>query len=162
MIFHAIGKINKQMVREFADFCDQNFIERTACINICSQGGDAYCARAIVGLVGALKLRGISVLTRGFGDIHSAAVLIFAVGDKRQLSKYASVMIHNDSGAVEGTTKEIVAYGLQMEADDLAWCKAMKDLTGTNLDTWIDLHDDDDCYMAPGECLRLNLATEVI
>lgn len=161
MSFNIVGSINKSVVKDFVQYCEEH-TGGTIFITLCSQGGHAYCARAIAGIIHAIKAAGRRVEVLGVGDINSAAVLILAAGSVRKLSKYASVMVHNDSGSVEGNTREIMEYALQMEADDLAWCKAMADFTGTHVDKWIELHDDGDKHLTPAECLALNLATEIV
>lgn len=130
-------------------------------ITINSQGGDEHCARAIAGMIRTVQNAGSQVTTFGFGDIQSAAVLIFAAGDFRLLSRFASVMVHESSAEVDGNASTIKSYAKQMETDEKFWCDILQELTGTDSKTWMKLHNEE-TYLTPEEALKLNLATELI
>lgn len=159
--FIISGSINKALVERLAKrICDLNN-DKPLHVIMCSQGGHEYCGRAIAGMLRVASQQR-KVIVSGYGDVHSAAVLVFAAGDERLLSKYASVMVHQSTDEITGTTKEIVAHAMEMEAGELKWCRALADLTGTDVDTWVQLHEDDDKYLTPPECLELKLATRII
>lgn len=126
-----------------------------------SQGGDEHCGRAIAGLISLARKNGYKINTLGVGDIHSAAVLIFAAGERRVLSRFASVMVHESSAEVDGNSTAIKDYAKQMEREEQFWCDALATLTGTDAKTWMKLHTEE-TYLTPDEALKLNLATELV
>lgn len=126
-----------------------------------SQGGDEHCGRAIAGLISIARKNGMRIDTLGVGDIHSAAVLIFASGESRKLSKFASIMVHESEAEVDGNSTAIKEYAKQMEREEEFWCAALSSLTGTDAKIWMKLHSEE-TYLTPEEALKLNLATEVL
>ena len=151
------GSINSKLVRKFAKFVLKAKPEDHLRIIINSQGGDEHCGRAIAGMIKSWP----TTTTVGYGDIHSAAVAIFAAGKHRQLNKYAMIMVHESSMEVSGNASSIKDTAKQMEEDEKFWCQMMADFTGTDLKTWMKLHEDE-TYLKPEEALKLNLATEII
>lgn len=160
--FIISGPIDEPLVKEFFAYAiGLNTNSHSAYITINSQGGDEHCGRAIAGIITAIKSGGREVVIDGFGDIHSAAVLIFAAGTRRRLSKYANIMVHETSTEYEGNSSSMKAFAKQMEKDEQFWCNIMAELTGTDAKTWMKLHEDE-TYLTPKEALELNLATELI
>lgn len=151
------GEINDASFEKFVkDFASQNQAPINVLIN--SQGGEEHVGRAIAGFI---KASGRDVNTYGFGDIHSAAVIIFAAGQSRKLSKASSIMVHESSTEVEGNSSTIKAVAKQMESDEQFWCTLLQEYTGTDAKIWLKLHNDE-TYLRPEEALKLNLATELI
>lgn len=123
-----------------------------------SQGGDEHAGRAIAGFI---KASGRHVDTYGFGDIHSAAVLIFAAGHSRKLSKAATVLCHESSAEVDGNSTAIKVAAKEMERSEQFWCGLLQDYTGTDAKAWMKVHEAE-TYLHPEDALKLNLATELI
>jgi ATP-dependent protease ClpP protease subunit len=155
--FIISGSINNKLVKRFAHFVLQLDSEDEMRVVINSQGGDENCGRAIAAMIRGWP----KSLTVGYGDIYSAAVAIFAAGTRRQLSKYAMVMVHESSSAVDGNSSAIKSTAKQMEEDEKFWCKMLEDFTGTDSKTWMKLHEDE-TYLKPEDALKLNLATEIL
>lgn len=126
---------------------------------ITSQGGDEGVGRALAGWLRVIAANR-EVITIAFGDLHSSAVLVFAAGTRRMLSKFAQVFLHESQTEVEGSAKTIRNTAKQLELDEKFWCGIMSELTGTDTKTWLKLHEDE-TYLPPEEALRLNLATEL-
>lgn len=151
------GDINDAAFAKFVeDFTSKTAAPISVLIN--SQGGDEHVGRAIAGFI---KASGRDVHTYGFGDVHSTAVIIFAAGNVRRLSKAASIMLHESSMEVEGNASEIKRVAKQMELDEQFWCSLLQEYTGTDAKTWIKLHSDE-TFLRPEDALKLNLATELI
>lgn len=127
-------------------------------INICSGGGDAKIGLAIAGLIKSCEQ---PVETYAFGTIESAAVLIFAAGSARKMSRLAWAMVHETSMTYEGNSSSMVSAAQQMEREDRHWNKFMEEFTGTPEYKWAEL-DEAETYLTAEECLKLNLATELI
>lgn len=151
------GEIEDSTFAKFVqDFAAQNQAPINVIIN--SQGGNEHVGRAIAGFI---RASGRDVHTYGFGDIHSTAVIIFAAGNVRKLSKAATVMLHESSMEVDGNASSIKSVAKQMELAEQFWCSLLQDYTGTDIKTWLKLHTDE-TYLKPEEALKLNLATELI
>lgn len=155
------GEINHFRVKELYDILQRLSLTSITDLTINSQGGDESCGRAMAGMIKRHRDRGYTINTIGFGDIQSAAVVIFAAGEKRSLSRYASIMVHESTTEIEGNATFMKKTAKQMEADEKFWCDIMAELTGTDSKTWLKLHEDES-YLRPEEALKLNLATELI
>lgn len=161
MLFTISGNINHKRVLEFSAFIDELEDESDIIILINSQGGDEGCGRALAGMIKNLRDHGHYVNTVGQGDIHSAAVIVFAAGEERSLSRFAMVMVHESQMSVEGSASVMKKNAKQMELDERFWCDRLSELTGTDAKVWMKLHEDE-VYLQPEEALKLNLATELI
>lgn len=161
------GEINDWRVKEVAAFLKKCLAGKANeySITLNSHGGDEGCGRAIAGMIHKFNSDADdvhwSINTIGFGDIQSAAVIIFAAGKKRYLSKFATIMVHESTTEIEGNATAMKKNAKQMEADEKFWCDRMQDLTGTDSKIWLKLHEDE-TYLRPEEALKLNLATELI
>ncbi len=154
------GSINNKMVRKvMKQLCKASSDGATIIIN--SEGGCEACGRAIAGFIKVARDNGIKVDTVGMGNIHSAAVLIFAAGATRELSQFAQVFVHETSVKTKGSTSEVYKLAAQLAREEQQWCSALEALTGTPADTWRKLHTAE-TYLTPAEALKLGLATEVV
>ena len=73
-------------------------------IDISSFGGSIY---DMFGIVDRIRMSPCEVITRVFGKAMSAATLIAASGDKRQITKNSWFMMHEPSDIISGKVKEI-------------------------------------------------------
>lgn len=154
---YIVGDINEDLFVNFAKkFQDCEDEQVTIIIN--SQGGEEHVGRAIAGLI---KSSGKTVHTIGFGAIYSSAVIIFAAGATRKLSKAAVCMLHESSDRARGTSTQIKKFAKEMERSEEFWCSLLQDYTGTDARTWMKLHSDE-TFLQPQEALKLNLATELV
>lgn len=163
--FVISGPINHRRVRELGE-CIQSISDAGTQklgldILINSQGGEEHCGRALAGIIKFYRSVGWTINTYGYGDVQSAAVIVFAAGERRHLSRFASVMVHESTSEVQGNASFMKKTAKQMEADEKFWCDLMAELTGTDAKTWLKLHEDES-YLRPEEALKLNLATELI
>lgn len=132
---------------------------KTITIKINSPGGSVYDALAIVG---RLKSSKCMVITQGFGEIMSAAVLILAAGDKRQISKYAWIMVHESSYQADGrhsTFKDVVS---QAEREQNQWAIAMEEFTGNGRSVWHDLIHRKETYLNAEQGIAYSIVDEVL
>lgn len=151
MTLHLTGSVNKKMLRCVIEGLETEVRK----IRITSHGGDPDIALAIAGL---LAQRDIT--TEIYGQCYSAATLIFAAGKRRRMQKWAWVMVHEGSEAVDGNASSIKAHAKHMERSENHWNFIMHELTGTEAKVWEKLNEKD-TYLSAEECLKLNLATEI-
>ena len=149
---HLVGSVNKKMLLQLIDALQDG----VSTVRITSHGGDADIALGIAGLVEQYGLD-----TEVYGQCYSAAVLIFAAGKRRRMHRWAWVMVHEGSEAVDGNASSIKAHAKHMERNEAHWNQTMQELTGTDSKVWEKLNERD-TYLNAEECLKLNLATEII
>lgn len=156
MTYHAIGSVDNDMLRGVIECLDDCYGEPLL-FRITSDGGDPDIALAIVSL---LKNYPGQVTTEIHGCCYSAAVLIFAAGAQRRISKYSWVLVHEASETIEGNATTIKLCAKQMERDETTCNNIMEQFTGTSSKVWEKMSERD-TYLNADECLKLNLATEV-
>lgn len=152
MTTHLTGSVNKKMLHQLIDA----LADGVSTVRITSHGGDPDIALAIAGLIEQYELD-----TEVYGQCYSAAVLIFAAGKRRTMHRWAWIMVHEGSEAVDGNASNIKAHAKHMERNELHWNTIMAELTGTEAKVWEKLNEKD-TYLNAEECLKLNLATEII
>jgi ATP-dependent Clp protease protease subunit len=90
-----------------------NKIEKPLTLHINSPGGDLLDAIGLIDL-----MRGVhSVRTLGYGNLMSAAFVVFAAGEKgyRAVGKNTTIMIHQFSDSLEGKYHDMKSYGKECE-----------------------------------------------
>lgn len=157
MIVHLTGSVNKKMLLQVIDTLEQASGD-DVCFRITSHGGHPDIALAIAGL---LKAYDGHITTEVYGQCYSAATLVFAAGHKRRMQKYSWIMVHESSEAVDGTATALKHTARHMERYESHWNAIMVECTGTDAKTWEKLNERD-TYLTAEECLKLNLATEII
>ncbi len=157
--FPIIGAINFNRVREFANFLESGQDNFT--VLICSEGGSEAAGRALAGMIDQQQKLGRKVTTMAHGCVESAAVLVFAAGTRRVMSKFCSIMVHETELSVDGNSSSIRKSAKELEASEKFWCSHLATLTGTEEAVWMKLHEKES-QIYPDECLKLNLATELI
>lgn len=129
---NLIGEINEDMVRKVAEELDE-CVGEPVHIRLCSEGGSAYDAIAIAGMVANYTAE---VTVTVYGKAMSAAIIIVAAGDIRKAVPGSWFMVHEDSGKTKGSTTEITAYAGQMQAEEASWNSLLAQWTKTDTATW--------------------------
>lgn len=127
-------------------------------IEINSEGGIAYEALAIVG---RMKNSPCKIRTQGFGQIMSAATIIMAAGDVREMNKYAWVMHHSGRVAIRGSVPSANNQLIQFNREEAQWSEILQDLTGTPKEKWNELSGTD-TYLTAEQCIELGLIDKII
>lgn len=134
---------------------------KSVCVEITSDGGSAYLALAFVD---RMRLSPLKFVTVGTGRVASAATLILAAGNLRRLTQEAWVMVHEDSGEVEGSVSEMEAQIKHLRAMENQWNSLLAQYsTGKSTpQVFAELHKRGDVNLTPDECVKLGLVDEVI
>lgn len=151
MMLHLTGSVNKKMLLQTIEALEAG----VDVVRITSHGGDPDIALAIAGMIAQHD-----ITTEVYGQCYSAATLIFAAGKRRRMQRWAWIMVHEGSEAVDGNASSIKAHAKHMERSEQHWNAIMQELTGTEAKVWEKLNERD-TYLNADEALRLNLATEV-
>jgi len=155
-------------VSEYSDFSSidsaLNYLEKISTtepitIRINSGGGFAYEALAMVGRMHASPC---PIKTQGFGHVMSAATLILAAGDIRQMSKYCLAMFHESQGQVGGGTSSIKDGASQMEQEEKLWASWMAELSYKDKNFWRRKIKKKDIYLTADEMLSWGVIDKVI
>lgn len=128
-------------------------------IRISSPGGSVYEALSMIGRIQASKCQ---IITEGYGQIMSAAVLLLACGNKRRISQYSWFMHHESSMIVGGSTSELKEELDQMEREERTWCTWMEQFSGRDKDFWFNAAQKKNFYLSAQECLDTGIVDEVI
>lgn len=131
----------------------------TITIKINSPGGYVYQAMAIVGRIRQSKCH---IVTCGYGAVMSAATLILASGNKRQISKHAWFMHHESQYGVEGRHSSNKAAGAQAEREEKQWAEWMAGFSKKNKEFWYKNGTNVDSYFSADELLELGVVDELI
>lgn len=147
------------------DFIDSALSElergsrKAVTIKINSPGGSVYEALAMVGRLQNSKCQ---IITEGYGQIMSAAILILAAGDKRRISKFAWAMNHEASYTINGRHSDVKDEIAQMEREEKMWCDTMAEMSGMNAEFWYKTSHKTNFYLTATECKNLGLVDEII
>lgn len=132
---------------------------KTITIRINSPGGSVYDALAIVGRI---RSSTCPIITEGYGQIMSAAVLVLAAGKKRKMSNYAWFMHHQSSYVVAGSHDDVVDEVQQMEREERMWCKWMSELSSKTEKFWTTAAKKKNFYATAEECVKMGIIDETI
>lgn len=92
-----------------------------------SPGGYITPGLAIYDIMNTLNS---SVHTIGVGECCSIATIILSGGASRMATKHTNIMIHQPSGGIDGTYKEIKEYAIQTEAKMRLYASMLSKNTG--------------------------------
>lgn len=124
-------------------------------IKINSEGGYASHAMAIVGRIEESKCK---IVTKGYGEVMSAATIILASGDERLISKRAIFMWHEASYGLGFDRHSTNAdYIKQAEVENLAWANLMASLTNKKAKFWLEEGKRRDAYFTPEELIAMGV-----
>ncbi len=130
-------------------------------LEIMSDGGNAYSALAFVS---RMRLSPLQFRTLASGRVASAATLILAAGNERFMTRESWLMVHEDSGGVEGTVSQMEAEIFHMRAMEDQWNKMLADWSHgkSSKESFDELHKRGDTNMNARECLEWGLIDEII
>lgn len=115
---NLLGDVNTDMVELLFNSLDDLEAESNAPIEVflCSGGGATNCALAIYGRIKRSKA---PITMVAFGEVQSAAVLIYAAGHKRAAYKSTWFMVHEESGNTDvNSTTDMVKMARQWQREE--------------------------------------------
>ena len=110
----SIEPTNIEAASKWVLYAKFNKIEKPLTLHINSEGGDLGDA---IGLVDLMRGVGVNVRTLGYGNIMSAAFMIFAAGQKgyRAIGKNTTIMVHQFNDSLEGKYHDMRAYAKECD-----------------------------------------------
>jgi len=160
-VIRVVGEINEEAYLSFSRklaFFENQDKDYEVIVELNSEGGTAHDA---LGFVGRMRNSPCFISVIAHGLVASAAVIILAYGDKRSMSREAWVMVHEDSGEVDGSTSEKEKVVLHSKRMERQWAYLLALKTTTTYEKWLQLHKDT-TFLEAKECLELGLIDEVI
>lgn len=158
-------RINKDITAETFDLVDNAMTEmeshngKPIVLKVCSEGGCVYAAMAIVGRMRRSKCR---VITEGYGQIMSAATLIFAAGAVRKVSKYTTFMWHESSYDVSDRHQNTKAYVAYQDSMEHLWATWMAEFSKMPKKFYLKESMHTDKWWGPAQLIEYGLADEII
>lgn len=128
-------------------------------ITICSQGGSAPMALAMVSLMQAFPH---DIETVAYGVVESAATLILAAGDSRKISSACTFMHHEDSGELAGTASTLEDYARKLKMQDRLWNEKMEEFTKKDAAWWYEQAHRRDTTFSAKELLTFGVVDEIV
>lgn len=156
------GIVGEDFDFSFVD-CALSEIERLGrkriIIKLNSTGGSVIEALAIVG---RMKASTCQIVVEGYGVIQSAATMIFAAGNKRRISKYASFMHHESTYQLSGKHSEVTDQVVQMEKEERLWATWMAEFSKKDYKFWYNKGKRKDFFITAEQAVELGVADEII
>lgn len=159
---HIIGAVDSESYAKFSEELTQLEYsqEEEITVELMSEGGDAYTAFAFYERI---KNSPIHINIRATGFVASAAVLVLAAGDKREMTKLAWAMVHEDGGV---ETEGLAVFEMEREVKhmrtlELQWNEVLSSVTKISAAEW-EVLNKKTTYLTPEACLNLGLIEEIV
>lgn len=155
------GEVDTEMYRNLCaelDLLERQSRNKPIILELNSGGGDAMEAIAIAG---RLRASPCPLEVHGYGQIFSAATIIFAAAPVRKMSKYAWFMVHDGEDEFEGSANQIQVELSHLKRIELQWAEMLEEFTEIPRALWVELSEQT-TYMTAQECLKLKLVSELI
>lgn len=150
---------SENIVSFIKEFSETDSEEGPIEIRICSSGGDLYGAMGIFDLIRSSRN---PVTTVGYGEVCSAAALIFQAGDHRQVCRNCTFLLHPVSDdEIGGTVEKVVLQAKETERIHTRMCKILSSSSGQPLSK-IQEFCRHETYLDSDQVLALGLADEIL
>lgn len=159
-IIRVIGTIDEEAYKIFSEQLSEFEDKPTLAVRmeLSSAGGSAYDA---IAFYERIRLSPCDVHITAIGYVASAAVLVLAAGDVRQMTENSWVMVHEDSGKLTGNTVELEREAKHMRRLETQWTNLLQSRTKKSSSSWGAMHKNT-TYLNAHECKALGLVDEVI
>ncbi len=127
-------------------------------IKINSPGGSTYQAMAIVGRIKECNCHTIS---KGYGQVMSAATLILACAKKRKMSYYSFFLWHEASYDLSGRHSQNKADVKQVEKEEKLWAFWMAEFSKKDSKFWLEHGVGLDAYFTAEQLLKMGVVDEL-
>lgn len=157
---YLIGDVDEVMLRDFSETLDglENQNKKPIYIELNSGGGTAVDGMAIAARIHNSPCK-IHVHVNGVAD--SAAVIIAASGHTRSMTESSTMLLHEDSAEISGTTSELERRVKELRTRENTWNRLLEVYTNTSASFWDELHRAD-LTLTAKQCLAHNLTQKII
>ena len=159
-IVNLTGEVDEVMfdILDFALTEMESSSKKSITIKINSPGGDTYQAMAIIGRI---KECTCHIVTKGYGQVMSAATLILACGKKRKMSTDGFFMWHEAQYDLSGKHSANKADVKQVEREEKFWAARMADYSNKDAKFWLEHGIGIDAYFTANQLLKLGVVDEL-
>lgn len=161
---YIVGSIDEDSFRVFCEELDtiENLntpSKRVIYIDLNSIGGTAMDALAFYGRITRSKCL---INITAYGLVASAAVLVFAAGGHRMMTKESWMMVHEDEDQLKhARTSQFEKQASHMRRLEDQWSELLEKHTDCSKEKWLELHKHE-TYLTAYECLALGIVDEII
>ena len=129
-------------------------------VNLNSDGGDATIGLAFFDRI---KSSPLEVTITAFGEVGSAATLVFAAGDKRVMTPNSSLFFHEEAvGDISGMSLSKAKQHLQRLSEvDQQYNRLIASVSKKGIDYW-DYLCVNETYLSPQEALEAGICDEIL
>jgi ATP-dependent Clp protease protease subunit len=166
------GSAPKRLVRIVGSIDPENYLQFTEAmkeledasdapitIELCSHGGDTYVGLAFYGRITCSPCK---ITIKAFGQVMSAATIIFVAGDVRIMHKDAWFMIHDDSQRIKADNGQIaISEAMHSEQLEYHWADILARHTKLSLEEWRALSKRT-TYLSASRCLEGGVTDEIL
>lgn len=159
-LIRIVGTIDEDAFKQFSEQLSEleQISSKPVTIELSSGGGVAYDALAFSG---RMRNSPCELIVKAYGYVASAAVLILASGDERQMAKEAWVMVHEDSAKTKGNVVELEREVKHLRRMEDQWSHLLGYLSNASAEEWTNLHKITS-YLSAEQCLTLGLVDVLI
>jgi ATP-dependent Clp protease protease subunit len=154
----AFAKFDEELTPLEREFGGQR--NASAAIILNSDGGDATIGLAFFDRIKASPL---SIIITAYGEVNSAATLVFAAGDKRIMTPNSSLYFHEE--AVEDISgmslSEANAHLKRLSEVDQQYNRLIASVSKKGVDFW-DYLCVNETYLSPQEALEAGICDEIL
>lgn len=159
---YIIGEINEESYLKFSeelsDIEDNEEPGHTIEVEMNSHGG---CAIDAIAFYDRIKNSRCKVNFTVYGQVSSAAVLVFAAGNKRVMAPEAWMMVHEDEDKLSTRTSGFERHASHMRMFETQWCRLLSLNSNITAEAWAELHQKT-TYLTAKDCVMLKIATEIL
>lgn len=155
-----IGSIDEENYKKFSEALYELEQESDEVVNVelSSEGGSAMDALAFVSRI---RLSGCPIHISAYGLVASAATLVLAAGDIREMTREAWVMVHEDHGKSKGSVSDLEKAATHLRRMENQWNNLMESHTKVDAETWARFNKET-MYLNPQQCLEMGLIDRIV
>lgn len=159
-MIQIIGDINEESFEKFdKELRSLESSPQKIKVLLMSNGGDASVGLAFWDRI---KLSPRDITITAYGQVGSAAVIIFAAGDHRVMAPSASIYLHEETLESEASPLSSITRELkQLQSIDSKYNYLMQTVTNKNEAFWQGLNEAE-TYLNPDDCLDYGLCDEIL
>lgn len=137
----------------------ESYSRQPITIKLCSPGGSVHAALAIVGRIRKSKCK---IIVEGYGQIASAATLIFAVCKDRQISEFATFMHHESRYFIEGRHSAVMSEVINNQKGEELWAEWLAVFSKKTKKFYLEESKNTDKYWTPAQLIEFGIADRII
>lgn len=162
-VIRIIGELDEESYEAFSKALNEIEEEtktwpRKVTIELCSFGGTDYIGLAYYGRI---RNSPLTIEIEAYGQVFSAATLLFAAGDHRVIDSAAWFMVHDSTDKVKGQVSGIRHHLKHMDKMETHWAQLLAKHSKASVQLWRELSLKE-TFIDAETLLELGLADEIL